>query len=139
MFILTCVVVIFFINNKNVNLVGFPTPTPFSQNGVQEGASAGVPDNPAQRELDRRSFQVGFLIEKTPYLGKNFSLYYDQEKGLFVLYINPDNKTAGNNEFEELLKQNGVLSRAWINNLFTTYITPTPTPTSQEPTTTPAP
>lgn len=137
LFIFVCLLLVLFTNNKNGGLVGFPTPTPFSQNNTQEGARAGVPNNPIQQESDKRSFLVGLLVEKAPYLGKNFSLYYDREKGLLVLYINPNNKNAGNEEFEGLLKQNGILSKAWIDNLFIMYITPTPTTSNTSPT--PAP
>lgn len=106
-----------------------PILTPPSQNKGQAVATderAVTKDAVLEVEINRK---VGELLNKLPFSGKNFSLFYDYYDGSFVLYVNPVNKDAGNQEFDMFLKDNKI-ERYWIKGLFITYITPTPTPTS---------
>src|SRR3989344_2921997 len=52
--------------------------------------------------------EISRLIDKLPYIGTFFSLAYDFDTALFYVYINPDNESGGNREFNEFLKQNGI-------------------------------
>ena len=135
---------ILFINfsSKNNNSSLFPTPTPVSGKTPPNGSSGAFgPKTPAEIEQSRKSGAVYALIPQIPIMGRNFSLYYSFSSDLFILYINPSQKDAGEKEFDDFLKKNGIDSRSWIERLFVTYISPTPIPPSSAPTTpvTPAP
>lgn len=141
LFVLVLLLVLYFVGgfDRNKNTKTFPTPTPLRV--INEGASPGVPFDEQLLKKEAQSFQVGLLIDKLPYQGKNFSLFYNDFQDQFVLYINPQNKEAGSSEFLEFIKQNGILSREWFENIFTTYITPTPAPqgSTSSPSVSPAP
>lgn len=93
------------------------------------GASSGqfAPLSSNEEELNRRSFAVSALIKKLPYSGKAFTLSYSFSGGSFILYVNPSKKDEGNSEFEQFLKSNEIDDRSWVDNLFISYISPTPT------------
>ncbi len=127
---------------KNNSGGPFPTPTPVSGKTPPNGSSGAFgPKTPAEIEQSRKSAAVYALIPQIPITGKNFSLYYSFSGDLFILYINPSQKDAGEKEFDDFLKKNGIDSRSWIEHLFVTYISPTPVPPSFAPTVsvTPAP
>ncbi len=90
------------------------TAKPVNNNPITKG----------QQSQQDKGVSAGNLLNKLPYRGKNFSLYYSYAKNEFTLYINPSNKDAGNKEFEEFLTSNGGLTRNWFNNLITIYKTP---------------
>lgn len=119
--------VLYFLNTSEKGNGGvFPTPTPYEN--PKNGSSGAVgPQNPTEIELSRRSAAVYALVSQIPIKGKDFSLYYSFKGDVFILYINPSQKELGNKEFDDYLKRNGVNDRSWMENLFTTYISPTPT------------
>jgi hypothetical protein len=129
-----------FFPSKNSGLEDYPTPTPVGGIGKPDGSSgAAGPSSQSEIEDSRKSSAVYALIPDMPHVGKNFSLYYSYKGDLFILYINPSQKEAGNTEFDAFLKKSGVDDRSWFKNIFTTYITPTPTAANTSPTLTPAP
>ncbi len=125
LFILVMFMLIVFVSSNGGNHPSPQTPLPTSP---IEGAFPGVKNTPEDTEQSRRSYLVGDLIEKLPYSGKNFSLYYILNTSQFVLYISPRDSTGGNNEFDAFLKQNGVDDRSWIENLVITNNSVTPAP-----------
>lgn len=126
--LLVFAIFIFLFFNKNTNngdSPSFITPTPIEGEGGNNAVSGFTNDNP---EKNRQEFLVGKLIEKLPYSGANFSLYYDFSKNQFILYVNPSASSEGNAEFDAFLKQNGVESRSWIKDLVSTNTKTTPVP-----------
>lgn len=88
-----------------------PKFVPVPKNSVQVNKAA---ENSADRIVN--------IMDKLPYKGTNFTLSYDSNTGGFILNINPSNKSAGSAEFEDFLKQNGVLkSDLDSSGLTTTY------------------
>lgn len=93
-----------------------------------QGADSGQHDpSLSEEEINKRSFVVSGLIDKLPYFGTNFTLSYSFSGANFILYINPKEESAGNSEFDLFLKKNGIDSRSWVENLFITSLSPTPT------------
>lgn len=82
-------------------------------------------NTPEEIEEERKSGLVQSLANKTPLHGTNFSFYFSYDKNQFILYLNPQNQTAGNTEFDQFLNENRVESRSWISNLTTTTVKPT--------------
>lgn len=131
LFLLIVVVltVIFFVSGSRAPSDSFPTPTPVENSGTGPDAAPGIDTTIEKDDKERQnqSSAVYSLVERLPYSGRNFTLYYNFSKDLFVLYINPSSKAEGDVEFEEFLKTNSI-EREWFKNLFTTYLSPTPTP-----------
>ena len=67
------------------------------------------------------------LKDKTPYQGSYFSFTFDENEGLFYVYIDPTHESEGNKEFNEFLKQNGIPDRSYFPYLETSSV-PVPTP-----------
>lgn len=58
---------------------------------------------------------------KLPFYSENVSMSYDKSFDKTTININQQNKTAGEKELTVYLKQNGVESMGWINNLLVVY------------------
>lgn len=114
----------------------FATPTPYIGGGEGKDAIPGMegPMEAGAVEEKNKQNAVYKLVTETPHVGNNFAFYYSFGNDLFIVYINPQQKEQGEAEFNSYLKEKGVMSRSWINNLFTTYISPTPTPNQDVPT-----
>ncbi len=56
-----------------------------------------------------------------PYDGNNFTLSYDPSLDSINVLIYKSNIPAGEQEFNDYLKQNGIDSRDWLNNLTIEY------------------
>ena len=98
------------------------------------GTSVGGVDQPKSlkdQQINQQSSLIQALVDKTPHIEKNFSLYYNFNDNQFVLHINLYSETQGNIDFDNFLKQNGVMSRSWFTNLviLKTPISPATTPT----------
>jgi len=124
------------VNRNKPIVVPFPTPVSQQQNSnLPNGSLQFTTQDKKQAAIGSI---VGNLISNLPYKGKDFSLYYNFSKDEFLLYINPNAKQEGNSEFSDYLKKMGVVDSSWLDNLFTTYITPTPTMGVPSPHSTPA-
>jgi hypothetical protein len=126
-FIILIAISLFVGSNSNNNIFSIPTQVP-KQEDTNAVSGVSQDTDPAQIEANRRSGLVYGLIEKTPYIGKNFSFYYSFSNDQFTVYINNKNFKAGEEEFENFLKQNGVDDKSWITNLVTTTSPVTPAP-----------
>jgi hypothetical protein len=109
----------------------FPGPTPVivntgGESSASDSGGPGTMDEATKEALDQ-SYLVGKLADKLPYYGTNFNFYYSYSRNIFMLYLKPANKQAGNVEFDAFLKQNGVNNRSWIKNLVVTA-SPVPPP-----------
>lgn len=99
-----------------------PQPNPLDVKNVSEG---GVPtSSPQEAEQNKKSFQVGLLINQLPYKDQYFSLSYNDANSTFSLYIDPSHKQEGNAQLDTFLKKNGVENQSWLQNLSTTYAKP---------------
>lgn len=70
-----------------------------------------------EKEFLRESSQVGVLIQKLPFLGKNFSLTYDITTNQFLVTIGAGQEEEGHRELDQFLKENGIEDRSWLKNL----------------------
>lgn len=73
------------------------------------------------KEQLEKAGAVGRLLTKLPYTGNAFSLRYDYGNNIFYLTLVRDNRTQGNQEFEQFLRENDILDRSWIKNLTVSY------------------
>jgi len=74
--------------------------------------------------IDISSNQFSKVIsikEKLPFYSENVSIGYDASFDKTTIYINSANQSAGNQKLNDFLKQNGVDSADWINNLAIIY------------------
>lgn len=107
----------------------FPTNnTVEDPTSLENNTGVGIDTNPTEVQTNQQSSDVMSLLNKTPYYGKNFAFFYSYSGNYFTLYVSPNNKVAGNAEFDQFLKQNGVENRSWIYDLRTVYVSPTPEP-----------
>jgi hypothetical protein len=128
--IVLILIIIFISNNKNGGSLG-PLPIPTPVGAPKDSGGNALPDqntSAQQHAQGRQDALVGELLNQLPYVGGNFSLYYNYSKDMFVLYINPNAKQQGEDEFNAFLTKNGIKDRSWIQSIFTTYLVPTPTP-----------
>lgn len=91
-----------------------------SQTGLDE-----ITD-PVEKEQDIQSSNVMLLLNKTPYEGKDFSLYFSYSGNYFTLYINPNNPAAGNAQFDQFLKENNINGRGEFYDLREVSVKPSP-------------
>lgn len=94
-------------------------------NIAEPGVAASSLQEQKQEEV---GFQVGLLINQLPYRGQYFSLYYNLEKDVFTLFINPQHTQEGNAQFIDFLKKNGIENQSALQSLNTVYKEPTPQP-----------
>jgi hypothetical protein len=113
------VVALVAVPNKQITILTAPSPTPSTNNSTTNNAvfnsfplttPTGYPPNTAS---------ISALIGKLPYQGTYFSLSYDFASDSFLLSLSTTNQTQGEMEFENFLKQNGVLDKNWLENLTT--------------------
>lgn len=110
--------------NPSLNPNATPLPTITSNKGSAPNAKL----KPLEITKTETDFKTTNLINKLPYSGNNFSLFYSFSTNQFTLYINPNNQSEGNSEFDSFLKSNDVADRSWIQNLVITTIPITPQP-----------
>ena len=65
--------------------------------------------------------KVSSLKEKLPFYSSNASISYDMSFDKMTIYIDQENKTDGEQQIADFLRQNGVDSSNWINNLSIDY------------------
>jgi hypothetical protein len=85
---------------SSVNLFNSLSPEPtasIDSSGVEPGALD--PEKGAERAA---------LADQPPHTGDNFGIAINDEAGRFDVYINPNNQTAGMNEFEKFLQENNL-------------------------------
>lgn len=92
--------------------------------------------DPQAREQEEaepeKILEIIALRDKTPYYGRFFIFTFDENEGIFYFYIDPKNKTEGNREFDEFLRQNGIPDRSYFPFLEETS-SPRPTPLNPAP------
>jgi hypothetical protein len=113
--IVSFVVLVLFLSLIYITFFGLPPKQPYSQ--INRNTGLSTPINPTVIEEKRRSEIISGVIDLTPYYGKYFSLTFDYNDYVFNLYLDPNHQKEGGSNFDSFLKQNGVLSRTWINNL----------------------
>ena len=94
-----------------------PTPFPSSFNSLPDKFTW----TPDRQEKERRSYLVGKLINILPRETVLFTLSYDIDKDLFALLLKKNSVDDANKSFDLFLKENGVDSRLWIENLTVAY------------------
>jgi len=113
--IIVCLIIIIisnFFKKPTTNTTILPSPSVAPNN-----ASSGYSTSADQLLEDKKNFQIGLLVNKLPYHGNNFSLYYKYNTDEFILQLNPNSAAAGNKEFDLFLKNNGIGSRMWFHGL----------------------
>lgn len=124
------------VKKSPTNLTASPTPVPpvltptidpFITNNPQQIESSQTYKQSFQeinnkyKESLRRDALVGQLLKLLPYQGRYFLLTYSYDANRFTATIDATNKTLGNQEFDQFLKQNNILDRSWIINLQVVY------------------
>jgi hypothetical protein len=79
------------------------------------------PPSAQELKIINENSKKGDLINILPYTGTYFSFDFDFAKNSFVLTLDKNNITAGNNNFDTFLKNNGVPNRSWFNDLLIIY------------------
>lgn len=118
-----------FTHKPQTQMNNLPTPTPPASTNKQSFPDSINVINPTEKAVLDHSYVVSQLVFKTPYSGNNFKLSYDFQNNVFTVTINQNNQQAGNTEFDQYLKQNGIDNRSWITNLLVViapFTTPTP-------------
>jgi hypothetical protein len=87
----------------------------------------GDGNDEATRPEPEKGEQISSLIDNIPYAGTYFSLAYNFNDAYFYAYIDPANKTEGDRQLDEFLKQNGIENRTTMPNLRYTTTKPSPT------------
>lgn len=95
--------------------------TPFPASSLQNRSLPNPPWSADSKEKARRSYLVGKLINILPYGTTLFTLSYDIDKDLFALSLKKDSVEDANKSFDLFLKENGIESRTWIENLTVLY------------------
>jgi len=101
-------------------------PLTNNQRQIKGNTGLDIDTNPTLIKQDQESSNVMSLLDKVPYYGKDFTFSYNYDQNYFILYINPNNPSAGNTEFDNFLKENGVDSRSRIYDLRQVTVAPTP-------------
>ncbi|MBI2596674.1 hypothetical protein HYW41_00775 [Candidatus Daviesbacteria bacterium] len=65
--------------------------------------------------------KVSSLKEKLPFYSSDASISYDMSFDKMTIHIDQKNKTAGEQQITDFLKQNEIESTNWINNLSISY------------------
>jgi len=65
--------------------------------------------------------KVTALKDRLPFYADNVSIGYDKSLDKTKIHINQKNKTEGEKQLSEYLKQNEIDSTDWINNLSIIY------------------
>ena len=101
---------------------------PFTNNGRQIRGETGLDldTNPTLIKQVEESSDVMSLLDKVPHYGENFAFFYNYDQNFFILYVNPNNQTAGNAEFDNFLKENGIEDKGSIYDLREVSVMPTP-------------
>ncbi len=123
-------ILIVFIALAIILLSGGLFPNRNSQSLSPKTSETGVDleRDPEKIKKSQESSDVMSLLNQTPHYGENFAFFYDYDGNFFTLYINPNNISSGNAEFDKFLKENGVDDRSWIYDLRTVSVSPTPAP-----------
>jgi len=121
--VIALLIIQIFLNLKQTNTSPYPTPNTsaeasyYSQDYKQKAAQI----QQQNQQFNNQEEKVGQLLNKVPYQGTNFKLVFDSSSSEFVVTINQNNKTQGETEFENFLKQNQIEDKSWIRNLRTEY------------------
>lgn len=112
-------------SGKKATILEAPSPTPFINNAIlPTNINTAVPNSiptVIPSDYPPNTATISALIENLPYQGTYFSLSYSFSDDSFLLLLNKNNTNQGEIEFENFLKQNGVLDENWLQNLTTNY------------------
>jgi hypothetical protein len=112
-------------SGKKETILEAPSPTPFINNAIlPTNTETAVPNSIPMvipSDYPPNTATISALIENLPYQGTYFSLSYRFSDDSFLLLLNKNNTNEGEIEFENFLKQNGVLNENWLQNLTTNY------------------
>jgi hypothetical protein len=100
------------------------TPNPIITTAPVSSAHFILPDSRPTRlpsDYPKGGTEISSLIQRLPYRGTYFSLYYNYSDDIFILFLDKNKSAAGETEFENFLKQNGILDKSWIKNLNQSY------------------
>ena len=121
--VLILLVVINAILPKSKNSPSSQVNTTSAQNAFGEQSQTYINNmeqiNQKDQQTLNESAKVGQLLKLVPYTGSYFSLDYNYDTGDFILKVDPNHKTEGNQEFDQFLQNNGVQSRSWIKDIIT--------------------
>jgi hypothetical protein len=113
--VLLITTIITLIQTKTVEIVNSPN-VPFIIPSPSVGQTYQI-IRPEDQAIGKQQYLVGQLIDKLPYQGINFKLSYSFETNTFIVILNTQSSIKGSSEFDQFLKNNGILERSWINNL----------------------
>ncbi|MGA2911777.1 MAG: hypothetical protein ABSE17_04090 [Candidatus Levyibacteriota bacterium] len=112
-------------SGKKETILEAPSPTPFINNTIlPTNTNTAVPNSiptVIPSDYPPNTATISALIENLPHQGTYFSLSYNFTDDSFFLSLNAANQAQGEMEFENFLKQNGVLDKDWLQNLTTNY------------------
>ena len=103
---------------SNPSPTAIPTIRPVVPTPTQEEAVGTFvkPSGSDAVEIDKNRLK-GDLINILPYSGKYFTLDYDFGNYVFILRLDKNNLPLANQEIDAFLKQHGIESRSWLDNL----------------------
>lgn len=111
------VIAIIALPSKKVVILTAPSPTSSANSSTTNNAVFNSFPLAIPTDYPPDTATVSALIEKLPYQGTDFSLSYNFADDSFLLSLDATNQAQGETEFENFLKQNGVLDKSWLQNL----------------------
>ena len=112
-------------HNKSGGALNEIAPTPNAANIPTAGPTETAVPNSIPKTIPsiypQNTMAISALIEKLPYYESYFSLSYDFSNDNFILTLSATAPATGEANFENYLKQNGVLDKSWLQNLTVKY------------------